>query len=188
MVQTFCLTLVGVTRLWYQSLKTINVDWQGLQNLFRQQYSKIGNTREQPFRAWRSFHFDKNTKTIDAYVTYIRQVATLLGHGESQILEVLKKVLPTRLYWVLFPIQNLRQAVETAKRILTKEKIYRHVAGQSSYTPFMSGRDSYNKKVTFYTQNGLGDKIDKLTAMMGKLAARDSKVNRPVIPQIYQSK
>ena len=44
-VRRFCLTLVGEARLWYQSLEPINVNWQGLQNLFRQQYSKIGNTR-----------------------------------------------------------------------------------------------------------------------------------------------
>ena len=48
-VQRFCLTLLGEARLWHQSLETINVDWQGLQNLFRQQYSKMGNTREQLF-------------------------------------------------------------------------------------------------------------------------------------------
>ena len=41
----FYLTLVGEALLWYESLEPINVDWQGLQNLFRQQYSKIGNTR-----------------------------------------------------------------------------------------------------------------------------------------------
>ena len=45
-VQRFCLTLLGEARLWYQSLEPINVNWQGLQHLFRQQYSKIGNTRE----------------------------------------------------------------------------------------------------------------------------------------------
>ena len=50
-----------------------------------------------------------------------------------------------------FPIEDLRQAVETAKRILTKEKIDRQLAGQSSSTPFMSTKDSYNKKVTFDT-------------------------------------
>ena len=59
--QRFCLTLLGEARLWYQSLEPINVDWQELQNLFRQQYSKIGNTREQLFHAWRSFNFDENT-------------------------------------------------------------------------------------------------------------------------------
>ena len=46
-VQRFCLTLLGEARLRYQSLEPINVDWPGLQNLFRQQYSKISNTREQ---------------------------------------------------------------------------------------------------------------------------------------------
>ena len=53
----------------------------------------------------------------------IRQVATLLCYGELQVLEVFKNTLPTRLYWALFPIEDLRQAVETAKRILIKEKI-----------------------------------------------------------------
>ena len=88
--QRFCLTLVGEARLWYESLQPINIDWQGLQNLFRQQYSKIGNTREQLFHAWRSFHFDENTETINTFVTCIRQVATLLGYWEPQILEVFK--------------------------------------------------------------------------------------------------
>ena len=86
---------------------------------------------------------------MDTYVKSIRQVATLLGYGEPQILEVFKNTLLTKLYWVLFPIDDLRQMVETAKRILTKEKIDRQLARQSSSTPFMSTKDSYNKKVTF---------------------------------------
>ena len=48
-VQHFCLTLVGEARLWYESIRPIHIDWLGLQNQFRQQYSKIGNTREQLF-------------------------------------------------------------------------------------------------------------------------------------------
>ena len=36
-VQRFCLTLVGEARLWYESLRLINVNWDGLQNMFRQQ-------------------------------------------------------------------------------------------------------------------------------------------------------
>ena len=55
-------------------------------------------------------------------MTRIKQVAALLGYEELQILEVFKNTLPSRLYRVLFPIEDLRQAVETAKRILTKKK------------------------------------------------------------------
>ena len=113
--QRFCLTLVGEDRLWYESLEPINIDWQSLQNLFRQQYSKIGNPSEQLFHACRLFHFDENTETIDSYVTYIRQVGTCLGYGEPQILEVFKNTLPTKLCWVLFPIDDLSQMVEMAK-------------------------------------------------------------------------
>ena len=124
-VQHFCLTLVVEARLWYKSLRPINVDWNGLQNQFRQQYSKIGNTREQLFHVWRSFHFNENTETVDSYVTCIRQVATLLGYGKPQVLEVFTNTLPTKLYWVLFHTQDLRWAVETAKKILAKENIDR---------------------------------------------------------------
>ena len=111
----FSLTLVGEARLQCESLRPINLDWIGLQNQFRQQYSNIGNTTEQLFHVWRSFHFDENTETLDSYVTCIKQVAKLLGYGEPQILEVFKNTLPTRLYWVLFPIEDLRQAVETTR-------------------------------------------------------------------------
>ena len=114
-VQIFCLTLLGEAKLWYHSIEPINIDWPELQNLFRQQYSKVGNTQEQLFHVWRSFNFDENTETIDVYVTGIRQVSTLLGYGEPQILEVFKNILPMKLYWILFPTEDFRQAVETAK-------------------------------------------------------------------------
>ena len=81
-VQRFCLTITGEARLWYKLLRPINVHWVALQNTFRWQYAKIGNIREQLFHTWRSFHFDENVETIDAYVNYIRQIATLLGYQE----------------------------------------------------------------------------------------------------------
>ena len=135
-VQRFCLTLVGEARLWYESLSPIALHWNGLQTQFRQQYLKIGSTREELFHMWRSFHF--NEKTFDSYVTHIRQKVILLGYGEPQVIEVFKNTLPSRLHWVLFPIEGLIQAVETAKRILTKEKIDRQLVGQSTSTPFMN--------------------------------------------------
>ena len=188
-VQRFCLTLLGEARLWYHSLEPSgDTTWAQLQNLFRQRYSKLGNTREQLFHAWRSFTFDENTETIDSYVMRIRQVATLLRYGEPQILEVFKNTLPTKLYWVLFPIEDLRQAVETAKRILTKEKLDRQLTGQTSTSPFVNIRDGTDKRVSFNTRDELGDKIDKLTVMMSKLVVRDSHERKPFKPQIYKSR
>ena len=101
------------------------------------------------FHAWRSFNFDENTEKIDPYVTHIRQVAALLGYEEQQILDVFKNTLPMKLYWILFPRENLRQAVEITKRILTKEKLDRQLTGQSSSTPFMSIRDGYQRRISF---------------------------------------
>ena len=149
---------------------------------------KLGNTREQLFHAWRSFTFDENTETIDSYVIRIRQVATLLGYGEPQILEVFKNTLPTKLYWVLFPIENLRQVVETAKRILTKEKLDRQLTGHTSTSPFMNIRDGNDRRVSFNTRDELVDKIDKLTVMMSKLVAKESHERKPFKPQIYISR
>ena len=143
---------------------------------------------EQLFHAWRSFNFDENTETIDSYVMQIRQVATLLGYGEPQILEVFKNTLPTKLYWILFPIEDLRQAVETAKRILTKEKLDKKLMGQSSASPFMNIRDGTERRVSFSTRDELGDKIDKLTVAMSRLAAKDNHEKRPFKPQIYKSR
>ena len=97
-VQRFCLTLLGEARLWFQSLEALeDTTWPQLQNLFRQRYSKLGNTHEQLFHAWRSFTFDENAETIDCCVTYVRQVATLLGYGKPQILEAFKNTLPTKI-------------------------------------------------------------------------------------------
>ena len=138
-VQRFCLTLLGEARLWYHSSEYLgDTTWVQLQNLFRQIYSKLGNICKQLFHTWRSFTFDENTETIDSYVIRIRQVANLLGYWELKILEVFKSTLPTKLYWILFPIEDLRQAVDTAKRILTKEKLDKQLTGQASTSPFMS--------------------------------------------------
>ena len=77
-------------------------------------------------------------ETIDAYANRIKQVAALLDYGEPQILELFKNTLPSRLYWVLFPIEDLRVTVDAAKRVLMKEKIDRQLSGQSgTTTPFM---------------------------------------------------
>ena len=76
----------------------------------------------------------------------------------------------------------------TAKRILTKEKLDKQLTGQTSTSTFMSIRDRSERKVLFNARDELGDKIDKLTVMMGRLAARDSDDKRPFKPQIYRSK
>ena len=83
----------------------------------------IGQTQEQYFHQWRSFYFDENADSIDSYVMRVSQCAVMLNYGEPQILELLKNTLPSRLYPMLFPIDNLRDAVTTAKWVMIKEKI-----------------------------------------------------------------
>ena len=55
--------------------------------------------------------------------------------------------------------------------------------------PFMGIKESHsNKRVTCDTQDGLEDKIDKLTVMMSQLASMDKGINKQLKPQIYQIK
>ena len=49
-------------------------------------------------------------------------------------------------------------------------------------------RDGHHRKVSFDTKEELGDQIDKLALMIGKLATRDSGTNRQFKPQIHQSR
>ena len=88
----------------------------------------------------------------------------------------------------MFPKEDFRQAVETAKRILTKEKLDKQLTGQVSTSPFMSIREEASWRVAFDTREELGDKIDKLMVIIGKLAAKDSNGNRPFKSGIHKSR
>ena len=52
----------------------------------------------------------------------------------------------------------------------------------------MNIRDGNHRKVSFDRKGELGDKIDKLAMMIGKLAARDSSTVRQFKPQIHQGR
>ena len=125
--------------------------------------------QEQLFHVWRSFHCDENAETIDVYVNRIKQMTVLLNYGEPQILELFKNTLCCKLYLILFSINNLRDAVDAAKRVLTKEKIERLLSGQSSTTaPFMKVGDIHhsNKTVLFNMQDPIREQLENLTSMV----------------------
>ena len=52
----------------------------------------------------------------------------------------------------------------------------------------MSIREGTDKRVSFNVRDELGDKIDKLTMVMSKLAAMDIHKRRPFKPHIYKSR
>ena len=52
----------------------------------------------------------------------------------------------------------------------------------------MSMRDGHQRRVSFDTKEELGDKIDKLAVMIGKLTTKDSRMNKQFKPQIHQSR
>ena len=197
-VRCFCLTLTGEARLWYESLAPLDNDWPALQNKFRWQYSKIGNTSEQLFHAWRTFKFDENTDTIDSSVLRMSQVAAMLNYGEMQILGNFKNTLPYQLYSTLINVNNLRDAIDLAKRVLTKEKLNKQLTGQTT-TPFMrmTSNDKYstqtnNKRgVTFDVMETLEQNsncIDKLTSLVSDMKMTMDRKQSPYKPRIYQGR
>ena len=170
------MTLTGEARLWYESLAPLDNDWPALQNKFRWQYPKLGHTTKELFHAWRTFKFNKN---IDCYVLRMSQVAAMVNYREMQILENFKNTLPYQLYSTLINVNNLRDAIDLAKRVLMKEKLDRQLTGQSS-TPFMTATsndhhslpNSNKRGVTFDTMETLkrnSDCIDKLTSLVSNM-------------------
>ena len=172
----------------------------GLQERFRQQYSKSGNNREQYFHEWRSFKFDEATNTIDGYIQKVKQVAALLDYCEPQILELFKNTLPSRLYYMLYQIDKLRVVVETAKRLLTKEQMDKK-AGQSTSSSLMQVRQSSSKnkdkmekskkKVSFSAVEAMErttDSIERLDSLMDKMYTKLYRREDQYRPRVYHSR
>ena len=111
--------------------------------------------------------------------------------ANHKFLEVFENTLPTILYWVLFSIEDLRQAVETTKRILTKEKIDRQLMQVNHSQLNLYEYEKMvmlSKRVTFNTPDSLEEKIDRLTKMMSKLTTQDNGQNEQFKPKVFQSK
>ena len=127
------------------------------------------------------------------------QVAAMLNYGEMQILENFKNTLPYRLYLTLINVNNLRDVIDLAKRVLTKQKLDRQLIGQSS-TPFIkatSNGDSHfpqnhqKKGVTFDTMEPLernSDCIDRLTSLVSDLKMTIDRKWPQYKPKIYQGR
>ena len=81
------------------------------------QFSKIGNSWEQLFHAWRFFHFDENTETIDAYVQRIRQVAACLTIVNHKFWKCSKTLCP---HVCIGYYSQMKPETGSGTRILTK--------------------------------------------------------------------
>ena len=124
-------------------------------------------------------------------------MVALLDSGEPQILELFKKTLPSRLYYMLYHINDLRVAVETAKRLLTKEQMDKK-AGQSSASPFMQvnqskskNKEKMEKKVSFSAVEAMErttDSIKRLASLMDKMDTKLDRREDQYRPRVYQGR
>ena len=157
----------------------------------------MGNAPEQYFHQWRSFYFDENINSIDSYVTKVSQCVAMLNYGEPKILELMKNTLPSRLYPILFPIDNLRDVITTINMVMIKEKINRQKKGQTSATPFMWVSDNQSairaskRGMTFDAMEIIernSESIDKLTLLVSKMNMKMDKREAPYKPKVYQNR
>ena len=102
---------------------------------------------------------------------------------------------------MLYQINDLRTAVETAKRVLTKEKLDKQKLdkqkmGQTSDNPFMKASKDNKKKssetgVSFdalETIDRHSDNMDKLASFVSKLDMNLDKQDTQYKPKVYQGR
>ena len=70
-----------------------------------------------------------------------------------------KNTLPSKLYWILFRINNLRDFVDAMKRVLTKEKLDKQLSGQ--------------------------EQLENLTSMVYNMYMQKEEGKKPFKPQVY---
>ena len=91
----------------------------------------------------------------------------------------------------MFGVQNFRDAVESAKRVMAMKKLDVQLAGQSS-SPYMSLKmhaSAKNKIVKFDEYELLNDQIDRLTEVIDRMNTRpqdqQTQQSRPYEPYIH---
>ena len=84
--------------------------------------------------------------------------------------------------------RGLIPSSRNGKENTDQRKLDKQLTRQTSTSPFISIREGVNRKVSFDTRDELENKIDKLTVMLGRLAAKDNNKKRPFKPQIYQGR
>ena len=124
-------------------------------------------------------------------------MAASLDYRDPQILELFKNTLPSRLYYQLYHIDNLREAVEMAKRVLAKEQMDKK-AGQSSVSLFMQisqssskNRDKTEKKVSFSAVEAMERNTDSIEGLASLMDRMDTKLDRRedlYRPRVYQGR
>ena len=78
--------------------------------------------------------------------------------------------------------------MDAAKRVLTKEKLDKHLSRQTvTSTPFMKMGDTSHpsKKTSLNAQDSIGEKLENLMSMMYKLSIQQEEGKKPFKPQVY---
>ena len=69
----------------------------------------------------------------------------MLGYNDGEVLELFKYALPIRYYYLLFDIQYLQEAFDSAKCLMTKEQWNKQLADKN-IIPFMVVNTHYPRK------------------------------------------
>ena len=84
-------------------------------------FCNLEQTQEELFQRWESLQFGEATDTIDSYGLILKTMG-LKCYGTKKVKSYnFSKTLPTKFYHLLLGIQNLREAFESSKCVMTKE-------------------------------------------------------------------
>ena len=92
--------------------------------------------------------------------------------------------MPSKLYWILFPINNLREAIDTAKRVMNKEKLDMQLTGETSnISPFMKlGDDTHSVQQRMLKPQDL----EAISSMMYNVSLQQGKTGNHLSPRFIR--
>ena len=98
--------------------------------------------------------------------------------------DTLDSYILSKLYWILFPVNNLREVIDTAKRVMNKEKLDKQLTGQAyNISPFMKlGDDMHSGQQRMLKPQDL----EAISSMMYNVSLQQSKTGKPFKPKVYQ--
>ena len=82
----------------------------------------------------------------------------------------------------------MREAVDAAKRVLSKEKLGKQLLGQTANTtPIMNMDDRRHsgKKMLIKPQDSIEERLENLMTMMYKMSIQQEEGKKPFKPQVY---
>ena len=90
----FKLTLQEIAVRWFETESPNWLTEDQMKQAFLKWFNPWGDTRRQQQDAWNKLKFDMTKDDVDAFVTNMKMLASILGHNDEAIMEKFKDIFP----------------------------------------------------------------------------------------------